>query len=200
MNKYDTLKYYNENSDIYFEQTINADLSKCYESFEKYLNDNDYILDFGCGSGRDSKHFLEKGYKVKAIDGSIGMCKKAEEYINQKVECMKFEELNDKDKYDGIWACSSILHTEKEQLPSILEKMLIALKDKGVIYTSFKKGNTYEIKENKYYNNTSKEEIEEILNKIDIKTKIIEYYETASTTKRPGDNQVVWCNYVIKKD
>lgn len=199
MNNYDTLKYYNDNAETYFEQTKNADLSKCYKEFLNELPKNAYILDFGCGSGRDSKYFLEQSYQVKAVDGSEAMCKIAEKYINQKVECMKFEELKDKNVYDGIWACSSILHVEKEYLPNILKKMIIALKNNGVIYTSFKKGTTFEIKDNKYFNHTTKEEIEELLEKTNQNVKIINYFETGSTTNRPGDDKVIWCNYIIKK-
>lgn len=198
-NNYDTLKYYNENSELYFEQTINADLTSCYKEFEKELNNGAYILDFGCGSGRDSKHFIDAGYKVKAIDGSKGMCEIASKYINQEVECLKFEELDEVDTYDGIWACSSILHVEKEKLKDVLERMIRALKEDGAIYTSFKKGNTFEIKESKYYNNITKEELESILKSIDKDIIITNYFETGSTTKRPGDNEVIWGNYIIKK-
>lgn len=53
-------------------------------------------------------YFIKNGYKVRAVDGSIEMCKLASNYINQEVECMKFEKLNDINVYDGIWACSSI--------------------------------------------------------------------------------------------
>lgn len=200
MSNYNTLKYYNENSELYFEQTIKADLTACYKKFEKELPEDAYILDFGCGSGRDSKYFIDKGYKVKAIDGSQGMCDLAKRYINQDVVCMKFEELNEAEVYDGIWACSSILHVEKENLKDILERMINALKKSGVIYASFKKGTTYEIKEEKYYNNITREEIEKIINSIDKNIKITDYFETGSTTKRLGDNEVVWCNFIIKKN
>lgn len=197
--EYDTLKYYNENSENYFEQTKNADLSTCYNEFLKELPEKSYILDFGCGSGRDSKYFLEHGYKVKAIDGSSGMCDIATKYIGQKVECLKFSELSDINEYDGIWACSSILHVEKQELPEIITKMIKSLKQNGVIYTSFKKGNTFEVKDGKYFNYTTKEDIEKILEKVNLDAKIINYFETGSSTKRPGDNEVVWCNYIIKK-
>lgn len=123
------------------------------ENYDKFLSKiprESYILDFGCGSGRDSKYFIENGYKVKAIDGSIEMCKLASEYINKDVECMKFDELNEENTYDAIWACSSILHVEKEELPNILNKMIRVLKLNGVIFTAFKKGEGYEIKEGKY--------------------------------------------------
>ncbi|MEG1344454.1 MAG: class I SAM-dependent methyltransferase, partial [Clostridia bacterium] len=67
--------------------------------------------------------------------------------IFKKVNCMKFEELDDTNIYDGIWACSSILHIEKESLMDILAKMINALKVNRIIYTSFKIGTDYEIKE-----------------------------------------------------
>lgn len=125
---YNTLDYYNENANLYFEQTINADLDENYERFLSKIPNEAYLLDFGCGSGRDSKYFLEKGYLVRAIDGSKEMCKLASKYIGKEVDCMKFDELNEENTYDAIWACSSILHVEKERLPKILTKMIKALK------------------------------------------------------------------------
>ena len=195
--KYDTLDYYNKNASEYFEQTLNGNFAENYEKFLSRIPRNAYILDFGCGSGRDSKYFIENGYKVKAIDGSIEMCKLASEYIRQEVECMKFDELNEESIYDGIWACSSILHVEKEQLGNILEKMITALKEKGIIYTSFKKGVKDEIKEGKYYNYLTKEKLEEIIEKYNLNVKIIDYFETLPSTKRIQD--IVWANYILQK-
>jgi len=196
--EYDTLEYYNNNAKLYCEQTLVGNLQENYNKFLKYLSQGDYILDYGCGSGRDSKYFMEKGYKVKAIDGSIEMCRLASKYINQEVNCMKFEDLNDINTYDGIWACSSILHIEKENLPNTLIKMIKALKDNGIIYTSFKIGTGYEIKEGKYYNYLTKNEMVEILNKISKNVKLIDYFETLPSTKRTANN-TIWGNFIIKK-
>ena len=195
--KYNTLDYYNKNASEYFEQTLNGNFTENYEKFLSRIPQNAYILDFGCGSGRDSKYFIENGYKVKAIDGSIEMCKLASKYIGQEVECMKFDELNEENVYDGIWACSSILHVEKEQLGIILEKIIKALKEKGIIYTSFKKGVKDEIKEGKYYNYLTKEKLEEIIEKYKLNIKIIDYFETLPSTKRIQD--IVWANYILQK-
>lgn len=197
--EYNTLEYYNNNAELYFEQTKKGNFKENYEKFLSRIPENGYILDFGCGSGRDSKYFIESGYKVKAIDGSIGMCKIASDYIKQDVECMKFEELNENNVYDGIWACSSILHIEKSELSNILIKMINALKENGIIYASFKKGNGYEIKEGKYYNFITKEEMEEILNKLDLNVQIIDYFETLPSTNRPNAENTIWSNYIIKK-
>ncbi len=194
--KYDTLEYYNKNAKEYYEQTLIGDLQENYDRFLKHLKQNAYILDFGCGSGRDSKYFIDNGYKVKAIDGSIEMCKLASEYINQEVNCMKFEELEDVNTYDGIWACSSILHTEKENLPNILTKMINSLKNNGIIYTSFKVGEGYEIKEGKYYNYLTKDEMIQTLNRVSNNVKLIDYFETLPSTKRNAQN-TIWGNFII---
>lgn len=197
--EYDNLEYYNKNAKLYFEQTKVGNLKENYEKFLSRIEKGAYILDFGCGSGRDSKFFIENGYKVKAIDGAIQMCKIASDYINQDVECMLFEDLKDKDTYNAIWACSSILHVEKEKLPDIIIKMINALKPNGIIYTSFKKGSRYEIKDGKYYNYITKEEFEEMLNKLNINAKLIDYFETLPSTNRPGTESTVWGNYIIRR-
>lgn len=196
---YNNLEYYNNNAKAYFEQTKEVNLIEIYKKFLKRMKKGAYILDFGCGSGRDSKYFIENGYKVKSIDGSTKMCEIATNYINQEVECMLFEDLKDIETYDGIWACSSILHVEKEQLASIFIKMINALKTEGIIYTSFKKGIGYEIKEGKYFNYTTKEEIEALLSTLNPKVEIIDYFETLPSTNRQVDENTIWCNYIIKK-
>lgn len=196
--KYNTLEYYNKNANTYYEQTLSGNLQENYDRFLKHLPSNAYILDFGCGSGRDSKYFIEQGYKVKAIDGSEEMCKLASSYINQEVYCMKFEDLKDINTYDAIWACASILHIEKEKLINILSKMITALKDNGIIYTSFKIGEGYNIQEGKYYNYLTKDEMIKLLNKLNKNVKLIDYFETLPSTKRKAKN-TTWGNFIIKR-
>lgn len=194
---YNTLEFYNKNAELYFEQTIEANLGEVYDMFLKDIPNGSYILDFGCGSGRDSKYFIEKGYKVKAIDGSKNMCKLASNYIGQDVQCMKFEELDDENIYDAIWACSSVEHVERELLPEILSKMIRAVKKDGTIFISLKKGDGYEIKEGKYYIFVAREEIENIISNIDKNVKIVDYLETIPSTKRKSNT--IWSNYILKK-
>ena len=197
MNKnYDTLKYYNDNAEKYFEQTIKADFDINYQKFLKHIKKSSYILDFGCGSGRDSKFFIKNGFKIKAIDGSYKMCELASKYLNQKVDCIEFSKFDEENVYDAIWACSVILHIEKEKLPDILSRIVKALKDNGIIYFSFKKGKGSEIFENKLYNYMTKEDFENILSNIGFDYEIKEYYETISSTDRIRKS--IWANLVIK--
>ena len=66
-----TEQYYLDNSKEFFDSTINADVTPLYDHFLKYILDKGHILDLGCGSGRDTRAFLNKGFTVDAIDGSI---------------------------------------------------------------------------------------------------------------------------------
>lgn len=111
-----TLDYYNQNATMFAVGTACVDFRQTQDKFLHNLKAGDTILDFGCGAGRDTKYFLEHGYQVDAIDGSKELCKIASEYTGITVKQMLFQELNETEKYDGIWACSSILHLSKEEL------------------------------------------------------------------------------------
>ena len=63
-----TLEYYDNNIDSYKDMWFN-EFSKNYnfeipDMFLSYIKNNSYILDLGCGTGRDSKYFIDKSYKV----------------------------------------------------------------------------------------------------------------------------------------
>lgn len=79
------------------------------------------ILDFGCGSGRDTKYFLEHGYHVEAIDGSINYVDWHQHIQELRQDICCFKNCL-KERYDGIWACASILHLNKAELSDVLKR------------------------------------------------------------------------------
>ena len=88
-----TLDFYNENATIFIEGTVNVDFTQVQDIFLEYLPDHAKILDFGCGSGRDAKYFLDHGYDVDAVDGSVELCKAASAYTGIVVKQMLFHSL-----------------------------------------------------------------------------------------------------------
>ncbi|MGL5188286.1 MAG: class I SAM-dependent methyltransferase, partial [Cetobacterium sp.] len=136
-----SIKFYNDNADSFFDNTVNADMSDTYNIFEENLSKKEgEILDLGCGSGRDSKYFLEKGYKITALDLSPTLAKKASDYIGQKVIVADMKTLDYTNKFIGIWACASLLHITEVEIFETLKRCHKALKKDGVIYASFKLG------------------------------------------------------------
>lgn len=134
------VEYYNKNADSFFAESVIADMSDVQSRFLAYIPAGGSILDAGCGSGRDSKCFLDAGYDVVSFDASGEMCRRASDYIGKSVLNMRFEDITYEETFDGIWACASLLHVSQDKLPNILKKMKRALKPGGVLYASFKHG------------------------------------------------------------
>lgn len=191
-----TIQYYQQNAEQFSRETRSVDFSQNQDKFMSKLKKNDTILDFGCGSGRDTKCFLEHGFQVEAIDGSEELCRLAGEFTGIKVKHLLFQELAEKDKYDGIWACSSILHLPKQELIEVIQKMSLALKSKGIIYTSFKYG-TFEGERNgRYFTDMTEDSFEEIL-QTRKELQIEEQWITSDV--RPGRGNEKWLNLILRK-
>lgn len=135
-----TIEFYNQHSQDFFASTVNADVSELYHAFLSQLPVNARILDAGCGSGRDSKAFIQLGFDVTAIDASVELAKAASDYIGQKVTVCTFEQIDPTLIFDGIWACASLLHVEASALPNTFATLASTLVTNGVFYCSFKYG------------------------------------------------------------
>ena len=146
-----TLQYYEENAESFIAGTIEADMNDARQRFLKELPPKAYILDFGCGSGRDTKAFLDAGYIVDAVDGSPELCRIASVYTGIQVKEMLFQNLHAEKDFDGIWACASILHLPKPELSETIKKIAVALKPGGVLYTSFKYGTFEGMRNGRYF-------------------------------------------------
>lgn len=89
-----TIEYYNQNADSFVQGTVSVDFKETQDKFLKALTGKK-ILDFGCGSGRDTKYFIDAGFDVVAIDGSEELCKCASAYTGIQVKHMLFQNLDD---------------------------------------------------------------------------------------------------------
>ena len=191
-----TLGYYDDHADEFYKSTVNVEFASMQQQFLNKLKKGSYILDFGCGSGRDTKYFLEKGYNVDAVDGSKELCKLASEYTGIEVKKMFFQELTEVGKYDGIWACSSILHLSIEELAEVMRKMVVALKEHGIIYTSFKYGTFSGERNGRFFTDMTEETFAGFLTRID-GLEVEEQWTTSDV--RPGRGEEKWLNLILRK-
>ena len=191
-----TIEYYNQNADMFAQGTRLVDFTVVQELFAKMRPIGSKILDFGCGSGRDTKYFLEKGYRVEATDGSSELCKLASDFTGIEVKEMLFQDLDASGKYEGIWACSSILHLSKKELLPVIRKMCDALKDNGVIYTSFKYGDFEGERNGRYFTDFTEDTFDKFIKAIQELT-IEEEWITSDV--RPGRGEEKWLNLILRK-
>ena len=191
-----TLEYYNQCAKDYNELTLNIEFEHKREMLLKYLNPNAHILDLGCGSGRDSKAFLQKGYQVTALDGSKELCKIASENIGQEVICQLFHELEETNTYDAVWACASLLHLPTDELKKVIQKVEQSLKKGGYFYASFKYGEFEGERDGRYFNDFTEETFNDLL--AEFPNLNIQEVEV-TTDVIPGRENVSWLNLIMKK-
>ncbi|MBR1740368.1 MAG: class I SAM-dependent methyltransferase [Lachnospiraceae bacterium] len=191
-----TLNYYERNAASFVSGTVSVDFRETQERFFRRLQPEDFILDFGCGSGRDTKCFLELGYRVEATDGSEELCKMASKYTGIEVKKMLFQELEEHEKYDGIWACSSILHLPKDELKVVFGKMKDALKEHGIIYTSFKYGDFEGMRNGRFFSDFTIESFRNFMNNI-CGLQIDEFWITGDVRRGRGEEK--WLNLILQK-
>lgn len=196
MNTDPTLEYYNENAVSFTENTRDVDFSETRDRFLAQLPEGSRILDFGCGSGRDTKSFLMRGYQAEALDGSEELCRLAAAYTGIRVTCMRFQEFQEHRRYDGIWACASILHLPSRELAKVMHQLACALKDGGLLYVSFKYGTEEGVRNGRYFTDMTGEKLEEFLQEIP-ELCLCEQWVTSDV--RPGRETERWLNVFLRK-
>lgn len=196
MQQNQTLSYYDSHAADFYQSTVDVGFSSMQKRFLGKLKKGAYILDFGCGSGRDTKYFLEQGYRVDAIDGSSELCRLSSSYTGIEVKHMFFQELSEVKKYDGIWACASILHLPLPELIGVMQKMTLALKENGVIYTSFKYGTFAGERNGRYFTDMTEETVAECIEKIG-GLAVEEQWLTSDVRPKRGEEK--WLNLILRK-
>jgi 2-polyprenyl-3-methyl-5-hydroxy-6-metoxy-1,4-benzoquinol methylase len=197
MTSMQTIEYYEANADTFFEQTVGVDMAPLYSRFLTHVPNGGVIVDAGCGSGRDAKAFLERGYQVSAFDASAGLATKAAELLGIPVACRRFEDLTEVGAYDGIWACASLLHVAQVDLPGVVSALTRALRLGGVLYASFKQGAGERTDDNgRHFTDMTPRTLHWLLAQV----RELESIEVWETTDRRGDRlQQSWWNVLARK-
>ena len=190
-----TIDYYNKHAEEFTASTFEVDMESLYQPFLAELPRGTRILDVGCGSGRDTLAFKNKGYHVDAIDYSEELVKKATRLTGIPVKLQSFYEIDADEAYDGIWACASLLHCERTRLKEVIGKLLSALKPNGVLYMSFKYGNSDREKEGRQFTDLNEAQAEILLGQLENVQQIRQWI----TVDKRAERTEQWLNLLWKK-
>ena len=159
-----TRNYYNNNADIFFNNTIDVNVESLYQEFIPYLPTKARIIDAGCGSGRDTLHFLNQGHEVIAFDASKELVTLAEKHTNHCIQHSTFLSFTtEQNSQDGIWACASLLHVPMNELVQTFLHLSQFLKTGGIFYCSFKYGNDEVERNGRRFTNLNEILLEQLL-------------------------------------
>lgn len=190
----DSIDYYEQYANVYYEDTVNIDMSKIRDKFLELLPENADVLDLGCGSGRDGKALEEAGCYVTLLDGSAQMCKLAEITTGKEVLNLRFEEMEFEEVFDGIWACASLLHVPEREIDQIMEKVCFALKPGGILYVSFQYGEKEQIRDQRLFHDYTPDSLGKML-KRQKELEILEIWIDKDARRKDKN----WVNALAKK-
>jgi len=193
-----TLHYYRAHAEEFAAGTINADMEEIRVRFLVCLPAGGRILDFGCGTGRDTKAFRDLGYETDALDGSEELCRIAEKHTGGAVRCLDFRDFSHSEDviYDGIWACASLLHLKKQELLPVMRELGKALRPGGVMYASFKYGEFEGERNGRFFTDFTSEGFREFMKEIP-EFEMEECWVTGDV--RPDRGNERWLNLILSR-
>ncbi|NTJ43063.1 class I SAM-dependent methyltransferase [Agrobacterium larrymoorei] len=181
-----TLGFYATQVETYTARGVKA--SPRLESFLKHLQPGARILELGCGAGQDSEAMIAKGFDVHPTDGTPEMAQAAAKRLGISVRTLLFEDINEHDAYDGVWANACLLHVPRSGLASVTAHIHSALRSRGVFYASFKAGDAEGHDQfDRFYNYPSKDWLLEVYAKLSWVSVSIEEAKGGGYDGKPTD-------------
>ena len=143
----DTLDYYDQRAEDFWEGTRDHDVSQNIAALLKYIEGAPpyTLLDFGCGPGRDLKAFADLGHVATGLEGSARFAAMARACSGCEVWQQDFLSLDlPDDHFDGVFANAALFHVPGQELPRVLLELHATLKPGGVLFSSNPRGNNEE--------------------------------------------------------
>ncbi|SDX65507.1 class I SAM-dependent methyltransferase [Thiocapsa roseopersicina] len=191
-----TLAYYEDQAETFFAETVDVDMAPLYARLLAHIPPGGRILDAGCGSGRDALAFRRLGYAVTAFEASPTLARLATEHCGLSVEVRRFQEIDWEDRFDGIWACASLLHVPMAELPEVLGRLGRALKPDGVLYASFKYGVGEREHRGRRFTDLDEAGLDALIEAVPALA-VVESWVTGD--RRPGREGERWLNAVVAR-
>lgn len=187
--------YYHYNYKDYHGKTFYVDPSSFLEPLVKHLPQDAFILDVGCGSGRDLCWLRNRGFKVMGFDRSKGIVALAKKHAECRIIEGDFE-TNDFSKLhvDAIVLVGALVHVQHAKLQSVFKHIISGLTESGKILITLKHGEgTFTDDHGRIFFLWIERELELIFSELGLK--VLDFTSQVSKV-RAND---VWLGYVLEK-
>jgi SAM-dependent methyltransferase len=138
-----TIDHYDGRADSFWEGTRDHDVSQNREALLRHMAGPPplRILDLGCGPGRDLAAFAALGHEPVGLDGSARFCEMARahagcEVLHQDMLALELPASS----FHGVFANASLFHVPTQELPRVLRELWVALRPRGVLFSSNPRG------------------------------------------------------------
>jgi len=116
-----TLSYYENNAKHLFQRYESAKVDNIHSLLLNTFPSKSYLLEIGCGSGRDAAFMHQNGYDVLAIDGSremIAEARRCHPELVGRLEVVKIpDELHfESSSFDGVYCIATLMHLDKNAI------------------------------------------------------------------------------------
>lgn len=188
-----TSDFYQKNALQFYHSTVGVDAQELYKYFLPLIPDGGQILDAGCGSGRDARAFIDRGYDVTAFDASATLAAMASQLTGLSVQTCQFDEFHTKRRFEGIWACASLLHVPYAKLAATMNYLAGYLVPSGYFYCSFKYGRGEVLRDGRHFTYMDEALLHDLLGATDLRV------HTSWTTHdlRPERAAERWLNVIL---
>ncbi|NHN41637.1 class I SAM-dependent methyltransferase [Halorubellus sp. JP-L1] len=101
------------------------------------------LLDVGCGPGPDTATFTDHGYDVVGFDLTTAFLQRARDtvdapFVRGDMRTLPFQS----NAFDGVWACASLLHVPRDDVPGTLREFRRVLDAPGTLVATLKRQGT----------------------------------------------------------
>ena len=133
--------YYQENYKVYHEKTFSIDPSSFLAPLAQRLPPEAFVLDVGCGSGRDLLWMKKKGFDVIGFEQSPDLAELARDNAGYEVIEGDFETYDFSSiLVDAVMLIGALVHVPHERFLKVIENITSAISDNGSVLITLKEG------------------------------------------------------------
>lgn len=132
-----------------------------------------------------------------AFDGSHALAALASRHAGIPCRTIRFQDVAFKDEFDGVWACASLLHIPRIEMPNVLSRLVRALKVGGIMYVSLIEGVGEQARsDGRLFSFYTVGSFREIIREL---PHTLEIEQWVSNSPRPQDKPAPWLNFLLKR-